>query len=66
MVSPQVIVVSGGVLQRTSLFAKIRPHCTAHLQGYVPKYADAMDTIIQPSIWGNDAGIIGALNLATS
>eukprot|EP00629_Pelagomonadales_sp_RCC1024_P017806 CAMPEP_0119282660 /NCGR_PEP_ID=MMETSP1329-20130426/27086_1 /TAXON_ID=114041 /ORGANISM="Genus nov. species nov., Strain RCC1024" /LENGTH=315 /DNA_ID=CAMNT_0007283323 /DNA_START=84 /DNA_END=1027 /DNA_ORIENTATION=+ len=66
--SPQRIVLSGGVMLRASLFPKIRAKLVEVLNGYIPvpaaTDAAAAATLIVPSRWGNDAGIVGALTLA--
>lgn len=66
LVSPEVIILSGGVMKRKSLFKKIRSHFEKLNDGYVqvPKVVDALDTYIVPSQFGNDVGIIGAVELA--
>lgn len=64
--SPQVIVLSGGVLKRTILFEKIRKHFEILNDGYigVEKLRNNLDKFIVPSAYGNQIGIIGALELA--
>ena len=65
--SPQKIIFSGGVMQRKSLFPKIRTKVVAYLNGYVPPLNDdSVAQVIVPSRWKNDAGIIGALFLASN
>eukprot|EP00930_Biecheleria_cincta_P042788 TRINITY_DN29442_c0_g1_i1.p1 TRINITY_DN29442_c0_g1~~TRINITY_DN29442_c0_g1_i1.p1 ORF type:complete len:372 (-),score=44.15 TRINITY_DN29442_c0_g1_i1:28-1143(-) len=68
MVSPERIVLSGGVLQRTILFDKIREKTISYLHGYIDmprlKSVQACTDLITPSRWKNDAGIMGALFLA--
>ena len=68
VVSPEKIVLSGGVMLRASLFPKIREKTVAYLNGYIPVPAvsskEAAETLIVPSPHGNNAGIIGALTLA--
>ena len=68
-VSPQRIVLSGGVMLRASLFPKIRQRMVTYLNGYIPVAAAtdaaAAATLIVPSRWGNNAGIVGALTLAS-
>jgi fructokinase len=66
IVSPQKIVLSGGIMKRSSLFPKIRSHFTRLNEGYVdvPKIRDALDEYILPSAFGNDAGILGACEIA--
>jgi fructokinase len=65
-VSPHFIVMSGGVMQRSSLFPRVRSHFAELNDGYidVPKIRDSLDTYIVPSAFGSDAGIIGACELA--
>eukprot|EP00667_Euglena_gracilis_P014360 EG_transcript_14863 len=67
VVSPQRIVISGGLMQRASLFDKVRARLLAILAGYIDspalKPATVADYVV-PSKWGNTAGIVGALTLA--
>lgn len=65
-VSPHFIVLSGGVMKRASLFPKIRSHFVKLNDGYidVPMVRDTLDEYIIPSAHGNDAGIIGACEIA--
>jgi fructokinase len=64
--SPQRIVLGGGVMARASLFPMIRQRVLALLNDYVQ--ADAIvrgiDTFIVPPGLGTDAGVLGALALA--
>lgn len=66
MVSPHVIVLSGGVLTRQSLFPRIRKHFATLNAGYIahPRVTQELDKYIVPSRFGNSVGIIGALELA--
>lgn len=70
LVSVERIVLSGGVMQRLSLFPKVREATRKILQGYIqhPKVLEdgpqGIDGYIVPSVRGNDAGIFGALALA--
>jgi len=68
LASPERIVLSGGVMQRACLFPLVRKHVQAHLNGYirVPQVVTqaGIDELIVPSVWGNKAGLIGALTLA--
>eukprot|EP01089_Gocevia_fonbrunei_P020489 TRINITY_DN7657_c0_g1_i1.p1 TRINITY_DN7657_c0_g1~~TRINITY_DN7657_c0_g1_i1.p1 ORF type:complete len:300 (-),score=54.84 TRINITY_DN7657_c0_g1_i1:3-902(-) len=67
-VSPHVIVLGGGVMNRKILFPKIRTLVRELLNGYlkVDQITDPtkMDKYIVESPFGNDAGIIGALQMA--
>jgi len=64
------IVLSGGIMQRASLFPKIRQATRSILADYVnhPKLLEdgpeGIDSYIVPSERGNEAGIYGALALA--
>lgn len=66
IVSPHVIVMSGGVMKRTILFDKIRQQFTKLNEGYIAanKIINHIDEYIVPSKYGNDIGIIGAIELA--
>mmetsp|Transcript_31925 Transcript_31925/g.67917 ORF Transcript_31925/g.67917 Transcript_31925/m.67917 type:complete len:343 (-) Transcript_31925:253-1281(-) len=70
MCSVERIVLSGGVMQRLSLFPKIRKATQEILNGYIqlPQIVDSgpdgIDGYIVPSERGNDAGIYGAIALA--
>lgn len=65
LVSPHFIVISGGVMKRTSLFPRVRSHFKALNDGYidVPEMGEALDSYITMSKFGNEAGIIGACEL---
>jgi len=71
LLSIERIVLSGGVMQRMSLFPKIRRATREILDGYIqhPKVLgdgpQGIDGYIVPSVRGNDAGIFGALALAS-
>ena len=66
--SPERIVLSGGVLLRACLFPKVRAKTLEYLNGYIDVPAlrslDAASELIVPSRWRNDAGIVGSLFLA--
>jgi fructokinase len=64
--SPQRIVLGGGVLRQAHLFAPIRDEFLRVLNGYVrhPALARRMDEYIVPPELGGRAGILGALVLA--
>jgi len=59
-VSPQVIVIGGGIMQREVLFHQIRTYATQFDGGYL---GWDYEKVIQPSPFGQDAGIIGAATL---
>lgn len=64
--SPHVIVLSGGVMKRSVLFDKIRKQFETLNEGYIAvnKILNRLDEYIVPSKYGNDIGIIGAIELA--
>ncbi|CAM9330331.1 unnamed protein product [Phaeothamnion confervicola] len=65
--SPERIVLSGGVLNRTILYPKTRDWCRRLLNGYIDHPSlntSAIDDYIVPSGFGQKAGIVGALTLA--
>jgi len=70
LTSVERIVLSGGVMQRLSLFPKIRQCTRQILDGYIqhPRVledgSNGIDGYIVPSVRGNEAGIFGALALA--
>ena len=67
-VSPERIVLGGGVMQRACLFDKIRTKVREILAGYVNTEEITNDTnfrhYIVPPAWGYETGINGALYLA--
>ena len=69
LASPERIIISGGVMQRITLFPRVRSRMQALLNGYInlPQLtsADGVEHYLQPSAWGNSAGLVGALTLAT-
>ncbi|MGA3029019.1 MAG: ROK family protein [Bryobacteraceae bacterium] len=64
--SPQRIVLGGGVLRQPRLFAPIRDQFLGLLNGYVrhPALAQRIEEYIVPPELGGRAGILGALVLA--
>lgn len=65
-VSPQIIILGGGVMQRPSLYAKIRKLTLQRLGGYLEHLANEakMDQYIVPPGLGGDSGLHGAIALA--
>jgi fructokinase len=66
--SPQRILLGGGVMQQSHLFKMIRKEFAELLNGYVRHrdILDHLDEYIQPPRLGDEAGILGALVLAES
>lgn len=64
--SPQRIVLGGGVMHQRHLFPRIRRTVQDLLGGYVqrPEILDAIDAYIVPPGLGDRAGVLGALALA--
>ncbi len=64
--SPQRIVMGGGVMDQRHLFPRIRRRVQDTLNGYVQHSAilDAIDAYIVPPALGSRAGVLGAIALA--
>ena len=65
-VSPEVIVLGGGVMQQMHLFPKIRERVLKLLGGYVSSPSitpEGIDGYIVPPALGVNSGVIGALLL---
>ncbi|MBN1995638.1 MAG: ROK family protein [Anaerolineae bacterium] len=64
--SPQRIIMGGGVMEQQQLFPLIRQKVQALLNGYVqsPVILEQIDTYIVPPGLGNKAGVLGAIALA--
>lgn len=64
--SPQRIILGGGVMAQTHLFPLIRKYTLAHLNGYVQSSAllNGIDSYIVPPGLGNLAGSLGSIALA--
>jgi fructokinase len=66
ILSPQRIIVGGGVLHQPPLLPRIREACREALHGYIPRLKSPSDIepyIVPPGL-GDQAGVIGALQLA--
>ena len=65
-ISPQRILLGGGVMQQPHLFRMIRDEFAFVLNGYVrhPDILDHLDQYIVPPKLGGDAGVVGSLFLA--
>ncbi len=63
-VSPEKILLGGGVMARTALFPLIRRKTLSLLNGYLPFVTpDTIDALIAPPALYPDSGLIGALIL---
>jgi fructokinase len=66
VLSPQRIIMGGGVMQQPQLFPLLRQNVQQLLNGYlqVPALLHQIDGYIVPPALGNRAGVLGALALA--
>ncbi len=66
VLSPQRVILGGGVMHQAQLFPLIRQKVLETLNGYVqdPAVIEHIDTFIVPPGLGDNAGITGALELA--
>jgi fructokinase len=66
VLSPQRIVLGGGVMQQLQLFPLIRKKVQTALNGYIraPEIENEIDKYIVPPGLGNRSGVLGALALA--
>lgn len=66
MLSPQRIILGGGVMNQMHLFPMIREKTVKYLAGYIkrPEILEDIDNFIVPPGLGNYAGMMGALAMA--
>jgi fructokinase len=66
--SPQRIVIGGGVMQQPALHARVRREVLALLNGYVQsdRLLHHIDQYIVPPALGNRSGVLGAIALAAA
>ena len=66
VLSPERLILGGGVMQESSLFPLVRSYLSASLAGYVQAEAvrSGMSSYVVPPLLGERAGILGALALA--
>lgn len=64
--SPQCILLGGGVMQQSEIFPRVRQQVQSLLNGYVqsPQILENIDTYILPPALGSNAGALGAIALA--
>lgn len=64
--SPQRVILGGGVMRQQHLFPRVRAKVLALLNGYIqaPEILERMDEYIVPPGLGRDAGVLGAIALA--
>lgn len=65
ILSPQRIVMGGGVMKQAHLFPKIREKMQTLLNGYIqrPEILENLDSYIVPPKLGSRAGVLGAIAL---
>lgn len=66
ILSPQRIILGGGVMEQRHLFPKVRQYVRQILKGYIQSSTilEDMDRYIVPPALGNRAGVLGAIALA--
>ena len=66
VLSPERLILGGGVMQQPQLFPLVRQELLAQLNGYIaaPAIVGDIDQYVVPPGLGNRAGIAGALALA--
>lgn len=66
ILSPQRIVLGGGVMQRAQLFPRIRQQVRELLNGYIvsPPLVGDLETYLVPPALGKRSGVLGAMALA--
>ena len=67
ILSPERIVLGGGVMDQAHLFTMIRQMVHDRLNGYIefPEIMAHLDSYIVPPALGNKAGVLGALALVS-
>jgi len=68
VLSPERVILGGGVMQKAGLFPLVRQYLQRSLAGYVQAAAllEGMDQYLVPPLLGTQSGIAGALALAES
>jgi fructokinase len=66
ILSPQRIVLGGGVMQNLDLFPRVRSKVKSYLNGYVDalELSEDIDAYILPPALGKRSGVLGAIALA--
>lgn len=66
VLSPQLVVMGGGVMEQEQIFSHIHREVKTLLNGYIqsPATTHAIDRYIVPPALGGQAGVLGALALA--
>jgi len=66
ILSPQRIILGGGVMSAPGLIRLVRREISSVLNGYLQKEALAADDYLTPPALGNRSGVLGAIVLAES
>jgi len=66
--SPQRVIIGGGVMRQAGLFGRVRGKVLELLNGYIqaPEILERIDEYIVPPALGGDAGVLGAIALAAT
>jgi len=66
VLSPQRVILGGGIMDQAQLFPMVRANVQALLNGYLqtPEILEQIDDYIVPPGLGNQAGVLGAIALA--
>jgi predicted NBD/HSP70 family sugar kinase len=65
MISPERIVLGGGVMHQEQMLPLVRKEVRRQLRGYIQgKGLDSLDEYIVPVSLGDDQGVMGAIKLA--
>ena len=66
LLSPQRILLGGGVMEQSQLFPLVRAKVRENLNGYlkIPEIEERIETYIVPPVLGSRAGVLGAIALA--
>ena len=66
ILSPQLIVMGGGVMEQAHIFPLLRQEVKSHLNGYIQSetVTEGLDNYIAPPALGGRAGVLGAIALA--
>jgi len=66
IMSPQLVVLGGGVMEQEHIFPLIHQEVKSQLNGYIqsPTVLDGVDSYIVPPALGGRSGVLGAISLA--
>jgi len=66
--SPEYVILGGGVMKQGQLFPMIRAVVRERLNNYykIPALIESLDTYVIPPAWGGNAGVLGGIALAAT